>query len=134
MIEQRLFDELSQCCIDFVDDGRVAYAYFLDPDEKIVGDVWLYNRCETRIEPEWSRPENLPFANSAAFAKDHSAFRPVEDISEVSVCWEVMDDKTVRASILIRCEVFAMVMEGAKPGWSKMAEKDGQLAKVLGTG
>lgn len=26
------------------DNGRVAYAYLLK-NEKIIGDVWLYNRC-----------------------------------------------------------------------------------------
>ncbi|ABQ33968.1 MAG: hypothetical protein EKK32_21005 [Bradyrhizobiaceae bacterium] len=27
------------------DNGRVAYAYWLDAEGAIRGDVWLYNRC-----------------------------------------------------------------------------------------
>ena len=51
----------------FDDDGRVAYAYLLAPDEHIVSDVWLYNRCESPLQPEWPDQEKIPFANPASY-------------------------------------------------------------------
>ena len=32
--------------LTFEGDSKVAYAY-LKKEDKIVGDVWIYNRCET---------------------------------------------------------------------------------------
>lgn len=115
----------------FEDNGRVAYGYLLDPDEKIIGDVWLYNRCETPREPEWDAPDLLPFANPAEYSKDHSGFRPVEDPSEVTVAWTPLDGGRMRAAISVRGSVFGILEDGCKPGCARMAAKDGPLAKVL---
>ena len=38
------------------DDGKVAYAY-LKKEKKILGDVWLYNRCPAPDEKEWQDPQ-----------------------------------------------------------------------------
>jgi hypothetical protein len=115
----------------FEDNGRVAYGYLLDAAEKIIADVWLYNRCETPREPEWQTPEMLPFANPMEFAKDHSGFTPVEDASEVIVGWIPLSDDRMRAIISIRGDVFGIMENGTEPGLSLMAAKDGPLAKVL---
>lgn len=114
----------------FDDDGRVAYAYLLDASDRVVGDVWLYNRCVSPVEPEWKEPENMPFANPENYVNSSESFKPVDDISEVKVSWSLQSDG-VKASVLIRNQLFAILVEGAKPGWSFLAGKDGPLAKVL---
>lgn len=116
----------------FNDDGRVAYAYLLDETESIVGDVWLYNRCSTPVEPEWKEPENMPFANPQAYVNGitHDVFQVVDTISDVNVAWG-NESGRVKANILIHNELFATLIEGIKPGWSALASKDGPLAKVL---
>lgn len=115
----------------FDDDGRVAYAYLLNEKEAIVGDVWLYNRCVSPSEPEWKDPEKMPFANPVGFVKDDINFSPVKDISEVEVQWESSSEGQVKANIFVSDELFAVLTEGAKPGWSLLAAKNGPLAKVL---
>lgn len=113
----------------FDDNGRVAYAYLLAPDERIVADVWLYNRCETPLQPEWPDQEKMPFANPASYSKNHGDFLPVSDISDISVEWH--DKAKVKASIFIRGELFAILTEGSKPGWCVMAKQNGPLANIL---
>ena len=115
----------------FEDNGRVAYAYLLDENDAIVSDVWLYNRCTTPSEPEWTNMEKMPFANPIGFVKFNGNFSPVADISEVTVQWGCSDVGLVRADIFLRDELFAILVDGETPGWSKLAFKNGPLAKVL---
>ena len=124
-------DAESGFSVIFDDDGRVAYAYLLNESETIVSDVWLYNRCAPPSEPEWKTPEKIPFANPIGFAKDSKKFIPVNDISEVRVQWGISGDGAVKASVFIRDDLFASLVEGEKPGWSILAAKNGPLAKVL---
>lgn len=128
----RFIDDRTGYSTIFDDDGRVAYAYLLDESGSIVGDVWLYNRCSTPVEPEWKNPENMPFANPQAYVNSatHDAFQAVDTISDVSVDWGEESGR-VKANILVRNKLFATLMEGAKPGWSVFVGKDGPLAKVL---
>jgi len=116
----------------FDDDGRVAYAYLLNPAGSIVGDVWLYNRCSTPVESEWKDPENMPFANSQSYVNefDHDTFQAVDSISEVRVDW-CSEAAKVKARIYIHNKYFASLVEGSKPGSSLLVGKDGPLAKVL---
>jgi hypothetical protein len=50
--EQAFKHDESGSTIVIEDDGRVAYAYFYSPENEIVGDVWLYNRCRAPIATE----------------------------------------------------------------------------------
>jgi hypothetical protein len=113
------------------DDGRVAYAYLLDANDRICGDVWLYNRCAAPDEPEWCRPDNAPFANPASYASNCEAFHPAETGADFSVEW-VSEDIGFIAKLFLRGELFAVLREGAKPGWARLAKMDGPLAKKLG--
>jgi len=63
-------DPESGSWVDVVDDGRVCYAYFLSPAREIVGDLWLYNRCETPADPEWTNREGAPYANPQGYVGD----------------------------------------------------------------
>ena len=124
-------DEQSGCSVIIDDDGRVAYAYFLDPDGVITGDVWLYNRCETPETPEWTTPDNMPFANPAGYVKRHENFEPVDHIAGFSVEWDVGEHGRPIAFVFIRDELWAALEDRAKPGWCIMAAKDGPLAKTI---
>jgi len=53
----------------------------------------------------------------------------VNDISDVFVEWH--DAPMPGAHVFIRGELFAILLEGGRPGLSRMAKKDGPLAKVL---
>ncbi len=129
--EGKFISEESGYSVAFEDDGRVAYAYLLDPIGEIVSEVWLYNRGAAPAEPEWHRRELAPFANPSGYCVPHDEFRPVHDIADVGVEWGTADDGTVKADIYIRNELFAIVSEGVEPGWSRFALKDGPLANVL---
>jgi hypothetical protein len=69
----------------FEDDGKVAYAYLLSED-RIVADVWLYNRIAAPQEPEWRDRSKAPFANPQGFAASEP-FPPVLDETEITFAW-----------------------------------------------
>ena len=113
----------------FDDDGKTAYAYLV-VDEKTVGDVWLYNVCETPDRPEWSALENMPFANAADFVTEEE-FSPIVDSREISVEWEV-ENACIRQVVLnLRGQRHAVLRPGAKPGWCRLAEKQSPVARPL---
>lgn len=131
-IDGQITDEESGYAVVFEDDGRVAYGYLLDPKGRIVGDTWLYNRCETPDKPEWTDLKNAPFTNSAEYAHSHDELVPVNDFfSEVDAEFETQEDSRMRANIFIRGDLFGVLEEGAKPGWARLAKKDGPAARVL---
>jgi len=111
----------------FEDDGRVAYAY-LCHGRTIVGDVWLYNHNAAPVEPEWEDPSKMPFANPQEFTSA-DFFEPVREPSEVRFEW--IEDDSLTLLIFIRGDLFARLVPGSKPGWSKLASNDGPLALVL---
>jgi len=115
----------------FEDDGRVAYAYLLDPRGDIVADVWLYNRSETPILPEWENRQEMPFANPIGFVRKDVVYEVAETITDIEVQWEALENGVPKANIYIRGKLFAVLMPGAKPGWSILAAEDGPLAKVM---
>lgn len=130
-IEIQFDDARSGYSVIFDDDGRAAYAYLRDSTGKIVGDVWVYNRCQAPAEPEWHDVENLPCANAAAFTKPHLDFGPVEKVSELTIEWDDTPRKQVRARLFKNDLLIAILAEGVMPGWSSMAKKNGPLARVL---
>ena len=126
----RVDDEASGYSVVMEDDGRVAYAYLLDAEGKIVGDVWLFNRVDAPSEPEWTDPEMAPFANPADYVRDFDGYDALR-CSDFDVVWGRMSEGAVKATICHRGTRLAVIGEGTKPGWSAMAAKDGPLAKVL---
>lgn len=112
------------------DDGRVAYAYLIAPDGKISADVWLYNRCASPIEPEWTDRAKLPFANPVDYVDEGSKFSLPTAIDQISVNWLVREGR-IFAQVFARGVLFAELTEGDKPGRSRLAKKNGPLAKKL---
>lgn len=119
-----------RCAVVVDDDGRVAYAYLLDAEGRICGDVWLYNRCPTPKEPEWTDRDKAPFANPEAFVDTTKEFPLPDSADDVSVAWGRHDD-ACEARVFIRGRLAAKLVSGAKPGWSVLARQDGPLANVL---
>ena len=127
---QAFQDPASGYTVVFEDDGRVAYAYLCNSSQAIIADVWLYKRCQTPVEPEWEDRTKLPFVNPVEFANSAGPILPVDSTNDVSVRWEQLQAGS-KAFIYIR-DIFAgLLIDGAKPGWSVMAVKDGPLALVL---
>jgi hypothetical protein len=114
--------------LTFEDDGKVAYAY-LKENEKIVGDVWLYNRCPTPEEPEWVDRDKIPFANSKAYVTGGSMERTLRP-KDVLVDWE-SDSRGPVAYVYIFEDLYGVLGVGDKPGYARFASKDGPLAKVM---
>jgi len=108
------------------DDGRVAYAYLLD-NEKLVGDVWLYNVIEAPITVNWDDESQMPFLNPRQFCRSESIPR-LQQQSIVECAWF---DKGVE--VTIDGTLIARLESGAKPGWSRLARQPGPLAKPLGS-
>jgi len=113
----------------FEDDGKVAYAYLLE-EGRIVADVWLYNRAAAPETPEWRDPTAAPFANPRGFASDEH-FAPVADESEVEFSWSDGPDEQTVLRVIIRGEYHARLVPGSKPGWCRLAIKNGPLALPL---
>lgn len=126
MLVENRFDATDYSAV-FEDDGRVAYAYLLKGGD-IIADVWLYNHGEPPDEPEWEDPTRMPFANPNGFASP-KPFNPITDASDISFKWNAGNPPTVK--IFIRGEPFAKLIPGSKPGWSKLAIRDGPLALTL---
>ena len=124
-------DPESGCLVDVVDDGRVCYAYFLSPDGKIVGDVWLYNRCEAPADPEWTDRARAPYANPRGYAHDPPDFQLPQNGTDVVFRWWRDEQGNRVADILVRDLLIGRLHAGQKPGWARAAMKDGPLAKVL---
>jgi hypothetical protein len=112
------------------DDGRVGYAYLLDDNRKICGDVWLYNRCPTPEQPQWHERDNAPFANPVPFVDRDMIFLLPDSATDMTVEWDVESDAAT-ARIYLDRELFAKLNDGSKPGWARLAAKDGPLARVL---
>ena len=114
----------------FEDDGRVAYAYLLH-HQQIVADVWLYNHGKAPERPEWNDPSNAPFANPKGFAEE-SQVVPIRDESAIHFVWTHDQQKRlIQVDVLLFGEVYGRLTPTSRPGWSKLASKDGPLAKVL---
>ncbi len=109
----------------FEDDGRVGYAYLLDSRDKICGDTWLYNRCDTPTATEWNELERAPFANPASYAAE-SRYALPNSGADVRIDW-----RGDVALIFIRENLAGALSDGVKPGWATNALNDGPLAKVL---
>jgi hypothetical protein len=116
--------------LEIEDDGRVAYAYLKDWD-RIVGDVWLFNRCDAPDAEEWRDKSKLPFANCRGYF-DEAAGRIQEPLEpdDFQVDWDVSEE-AARAYIYLREDLIAVVATGTKPGVSRFATKNGPLAKVM---
>jgi hypothetical protein len=113
----------------FEDDGKVAYAYLLE-DGRIVADVWLYNRAAAPEAPEWRDRSKAPFLNPRGFTSE-VPFLPPANESEVEFCWSRDAQGQITLHVLIRGQLHATLAPGTKPGWCKLAAKDGPLASVL---
>ena len=125
-------DPDSNYSVLFEDDGKVAYAYLRD-GTRIVGEVWVYNCGDAPTTPEWRLPDarsRLPFTNPVGFVRDEP--RPtVRNASDIACRWEHDADGLASVEVLISGRLFARMKPGSKPGWSRLASRDGPNAKVL---
>ena len=114
----------------FEDNGRVAYAY-LKKDQKIVGDVWLYNRCLAPKIPEWDNDkENTPYANIRDnISKEGTVQKRVEN-DDVLVNWDEEEGHPV-AYIYIFENLYGVIGVNDKPGYARFAVKNSPIALVM---
>jgi hypothetical protein len=109
------------------DDGRACYAYILDADGEISGEVWLYNRGPAPEGFEDARGE--PPRNPKVFVAD-APFALPKSADDFSAQWAYAGG-VLYARVLIRKEIVAILAPETNPGWSVLAKKDGPVAKVL---
>ncbi|MDO3434492.1 hypothetical protein QWJ46_17585 [Rhizobium sp. CBN3] len=126
----QLSDEGTGYSVIIEDDGAKGYAYLLDSEGGIVSDVWLYNRGPAPEAVDWSDPSKLPFSNPAEFVSNVD-FRPIASASELLVQWQQSADRLIEAQLWVRGQLFAILQQGVAPGRSRLAAKDGPLARVL---
>ena len=125
-------DPDSSYSVVFEDDGKVAYAY-LRNGTRIVADVWVYNCGEAPAAPEWTQPDaksRMPFANPATYVRDEPPPAVVNE-SDISCRWVHGSEGLATVDVLIHGSVFARLKPGSKPGWSRLASRDGPNARVL---
>ena len=115
------------------DDDKVAYAYFLE-NERITGDVWLYNVHPTPLLPAWLDRTNMPLMpvlNSREFVLE-PMISPVSDAKDVQVIWDIDDGGQVEsAGVFIRGVLECILKPGSRPGWSHRVKRDGPTAKTI---
>lgn len=104
-------------------DGRVIYAYLLE-DRRIVADVWLGNIDEPPSSLDhYKEPSEMPFLNAFAFCDTDETL----DLGGEFQCeWRGNE-----ARIRLSGELIAILQPGSKPGWSRLARRDGPLALRL---
>jgi hypothetical protein len=117
------------CDVWIEDDGRVGYAYILDAQGKICGDVWLYNRAPAPPDFEQSDQEAGP-RNPAPYVNADVHFALPSSADDFSVDW-MQQGSTAFARVFIRDRLAALLAKGTRPGWSALAKRDGPVAKVL---
>lgn len=123
-------DPLGRFTVIFEDDGRVAYGYLLDAGS-ICADAWLYNVQDCPEQPEWHDPSNAPFLNPCSFAQPMDFERP-SATSDIVFVWDTSDPEGSSAvNISIRGRLIGRLAPGTKPGWARLAAKDGPLALTL---
>lgn len=110
------------------DDGRVAYAYLLR-GPRIVADVWLYNRGPAPAEPEWHDKTRFPPRNPHDFALEEP-IEPIRGEGEIEVLWHQIGESFF-VEIYFREVLWGRLVPESKTGWSRLAKKDGPLAKVM---
>ncbi len=117
---------------NFHDDCRTGYAY-LHSERKVVADVWLYNRSETPVVPDWDERGRMPmpYRNCARFAKPELVFALPESEDDINVRWIKDAAGRVGALVLFRNQVIGELFIGDMPGRSIMALKDGPVAHVM---
>ncbi len=102
--------EATGCRLVIQDDGRVAYAYLLDPEGTIVGDVWLYNRAPPGPE--------IDFRGQAPLLNPHTHQRrlvkPVA-AGDFSVFWSMTEDSLL-VDIHLHGSALARLSPGSQPG------------------
>lgn len=129
-----MLDFVSPCgtyFLTFEDSGRVAYAYLKERQSgSIVGDLWLYNRCNTPDHPEWTDRQNIPFANSHAYVSDLACMRRDVRPDDVIVDWDSESSGPV-AYIYLFEDLFGVVGVGDKPGYARAAVQSNRLARVM---
>lgn len=113
------------------DDRNTAYAYLLNADKEIVGDVWLYNHGKAPQFEPWRKPTIPPFANPEAFVRSDELFSPPTNSDEFSIEWQPKKLCSADVAILLNGELFAALTSGSRPGWSRLALVDGPLAGRL---
>jgi hypothetical protein len=124
----RVTDPVSRLTGLFEDDGRTADAY-IQQEERVVADVWIYNHGPAPAAPEWKDARNAPFRNPARFAGP-AAVEPAASGADVRLAWEE-NARPPALLVRLRGELCARRMPGARPGWSRFAAVDGPRAKVL---
>ena len=119
----------SSYSVVFENDGNVAYAYLRD-GQTIISDVWLYNSGVTPDQPEWSDRSRMPFTNPKGFTVDETAPH-VLSASDVAVTWNWKGSTLSYADVLLSGEVYGRLAPGAKPGWARLASREGPVARPL---
>ncbi len=123
---------LSPCkkySVTFEDNGKVAYAY-LKMGKDIIGDVWLYNRCNTPLKPEWNDKSEIPFANCNGYMSEAGKMQTTVADSDVLVDWEYEGQQPV-CYVYIYEDLYGVIAPGDKPGFARFALKNGPIARVM---
>jgi hypothetical protein len=131
-VENLILDFTSPCGgyrLTFEDNGKVAYAYLKNPD-RVVGAVWLYNRCPTPDVSEWKDRANIPFANCKGYMSEEGHLTAHITADNINVDWEDEDDQPV-AYVYVFEDLFGVVGVNDHPGYARHALKDSPLARVM---
>jgi hypothetical protein len=122
-------DGLHKCVVE--DNGRVAYAYLIR-DNKMIGDLWLYNQAESPAEPEWRDRTKMPFLNPASFVDVGTMAEPLQSSDDIAAEWELGGDGVAtKLALYLHGQLYGILAPMVKPGWCIAVLKDGPLAKRL---
>jgi hypothetical protein len=111
----------------FEDNGKVAYCYIIE-DGKIISDVWLYNRETAPLSKPWKFGVPPPYLNPIAYSEKIN--RLPKENEDVQIEWDIKDGTPI-AVMSIFGEKFGYLSSLTKPGFARLALKDGPLARTM---
>ena len=118
------------CHLTIEDDDNVCYAYLLR-NNRIVGDVWLYNRGHTPESVDWADKSLMPFKNPLGYAAEGAAWQDaIDDNGDLKIEWESLNG-LMHVFIYFKGWLLAVLVDGSMPGYNSLAAADGPLAKVM---
>ncbi|WP_020468663.1 hypothetical protein [Zavarzinella formosa] len=132
MSNELMIDFPSPCnmyVLTIEDDGKTGYGYLKHMD-RIVGDVWLYNRCEAPETTEWQDKKNLPFANCKGYVNPQGLMERDVSADDINIDWDYGKAGLV-VYVYFFEDLYGALRPNDKPGYARFAIKSGPLAKVM---
>jgi hypothetical protein len=119
-------DGIDTVIIELEDDKCIAY-FWSGAEDKITGDVWLFNIGETPEQIPWKLGGEPPYQNPIQYCYPHQVSLPIVE-TEFRV--DFNSDKK-KAGIYFRGYLIGVIGDQLRPGKSLFARSDSAVANDM---